>query len=234
MKALKLAVCVLMSLPYLAAAQDWSPFWAKNARGFPVADSAEVNATYAITAPDGQSALRSAQEKVELLVHDKPVADLSQYVGALQLVEAAWSGDDQAVFINASDGGDTGAWTTHAYTFSSTGAHEVPLAKLVGAASTLKSDCLRNMGSVAWRSGHGQLLVVEQVPDTSDCNNHGAEVGYLIDVAKEKIVRTLTPKELKNEFLAELGEQPRAGMAEHDQASKPAGKSKLKSVSKSD
>jgi len=207
-----LCSAVAMLLPTLVSAADWTPYWAAGAHGFAAGDSAQHDSVYVIKAPDEQSSLRSGQGKLELLTGNKPAADLSEYAGALNLIEANWSDDSRAVFVNTSDGGDAGTWTTHVFVFDDGDSiHELPVEKTIVAATKLKSDCIHNVGAAAWLEGHKQLLVVEQVP-VSGCADGGATAGYVLDTANGTIARTLTAKELKSDYAKYLGESPKANM----------------------
>ncbi|HEX7815817.1 hypothetical protein [Dyella sp.] len=219
----KLALCstVLLACSGSAWAQDWSPYWAIGAQGFHAGDSAQHDSVYTIKAPDAQSSLRDGEGKLELLVHDKPVANLSDYAGALNLIEASWSSDSQAVFVNTSDGGDGGTWTTHVFVLENGAAREIPVATAVSSATKIKSDCIHNLGSSAWLEGHSQLLVIEQVP-AGGCGSGGATAGYVLDVAGNKVTRTLSAKELKSDYAKYVGASPIANMS--TVAEKPAPK----------
>jgi hypothetical protein len=212
MKRLLVFAFIVSIYPVLGRGADQhQSFWSESARVFKATESGK----YApILSPDGE--IRFSFNGKGFTFQDKQgkiLAELQDSISTPELLEIGWSPDARDVFINASDGGASGTWNTHVFQRSGTALREIPAGKLIEQASTLRSDCqFKNVGAVAWVKGHRNLLVLEQIPDSSGCSNMGQVVGYVLDVVTLEVTEPLSAEQVRARFHSQLGSQGQAAV----------------------
>lgn len=212
MKWLMILALVVGLYPCIGRGADQhQSFWSEGAKVF----KAKENGSYeSILSPDGE--IRLSFNGAGFTFQDKQgkvLAQLQDSISTPELLEVGWSPDANDVFINASDGGASGTWSTRVFKRSDAGLREIPIEKLIEKVSTLRSDCrFKNVGAVAWIEGHRNLLVLEQVPDSSGCTNMGKVVGYVLDVVTPKVLERLNAEQVKARFHSQLGIQGQAAV----------------------
>jgi hypothetical protein len=151
-------------------------------------------------APGGWARIRVSDDTSTLKM-GKTVFEIGGIYANPLLSEVAWSEDIKGVFVNASDGGDTGTWGTLAFIETNGKAREIPVSKLIKTKHALKSDCkYLNIASVAWIDAGSELLVLEQVPNSSGCSNMNKAVVHVIDVKHNKIREVLAPAKARARY----------------------------------
>lgn len=192
-------------------ADQHQSFWSEDAKVFKALERGKYQP---IHSPDGEInfyfsgngfAFQNRQGKI--------LAALRDSVSTPELLEISWSPDARDVFINASDGGASGTWSTHVFRRTDAGLREIPVEEFIERSSALQTDCqFKNVGSVAWVKGHGNLLVLEQIPDSSGCSNMGQVVGYILNVGSLKVLERLSAEQVKARFRPQLGSQGQAAV----------------------
>lgn len=195
-------------LPVQAQAEDG--FWSANSETLGAYNVTEAT----LQSPGGKAELIYKNYTLLLTTFSHHKVDLTKFVSTPNLVEAGWSRDSRAVFINTSDGGSIGTWSIHAYVIEKNGVlEELPVAASVGSVSKLTSSCtFKNLSAVTWLDGHKKLLLIEQIPDTSNCSNMGDSSGYIYDTSINRVTAKLSKSELKKGFWDYLGPQGRGAV----------------------
>ena len=196
------------------ASETWKPYWSAGAKSLSsngLATTKEVK----IYSPDHQSLIEYHNLSMNLYVGGEKMRDLTNLIGSPYLIEIRWSDDSRAFFVNASDGGLIGTWSTYIYVLRRTSALEIPIGDLIKS-NSLNSNCHVNTASVAWLHGHRDLLILQQVPDTSNCRNMGHATGYIVSIKSRTVVKHLSPREIHEHYAQYLGIESKSAVSAPD------------------
>ncbi|MBB5356835.1 hypothetical protein HDE76_000017 [Rhodanobacter sp. ANJX3] len=214
MNMIKVAT-VLFSMAFIGAtfaSNADGGIWSKNAKDVGENTDSTLN-IFSARSPDGKKTITFTNNKLMLIVGGKTLADLTDSMYSPRLTEISWSPDSLAFFVNASDGGVEGTWVSSAYLLVNNAVKKVSVGEKINLQSTLSTDCkYKNLGSVAWLNGHRNLLLIEQVPDSSSCSHMGEATGYLYDVEHDSIANTLSPDKIKSQYSEYLGSQAKSAL----------------------
>lgn len=200
------------SVPALGA-NSGIPYWADGAKGL-VSATDGVTSGVSIYAPNHKALIKFENNELRLYVNGSPKTDLTNLIWSIYLVEIKWSRDSKAVFINTSDGGLIGTWSTFIYEIGEHGVSLTHLKKSLKYTNGMRTNCNVNTASIAWLNGHRQLLILQQVPNSSSCANMGNSMGYILDVKSHRIVKELRPNEVKLHYMKYLGVQARLAVSD--------------------
>jgi hypothetical protein len=158
-----------------------------------------------IRSPDGKHFLNVKPEGV--WVEDS--AGASRPIKAFvdpALTEIVWSPDSTRVAFSVSDGGMVGTWATVVSDLSVTSGQDIELTpEVLNAGPFAQCPEAPNLGVVGWLDGGEQLLLVEEVPPHSSCQNMGALRGYKYNMTTRKVSETLPKQTLLQHHAASLG-----------------------------
>lgn len=208
----RLILALLLSFySFLSRGADHpQPFWSQDAKVF----EATKGGYKAIFSPDGEIGFSfDGQALVFRNKRGDTLATLRDSISTPDLVETDWSSNSKEVFVNTSDGGASGTWHTRVFQRSKSSLHEIPVESLIKRISALRTDCqFKNVSAIAWVDAHHDLLVLEQVPDSSGCSNMGALAGYVVNISTLKVLERLNARQVKARFHAHLGNQGQAAV----------------------
>lgn len=141
--------------------------------------------------PDGRARIQSDDDRA-VLVMGKTSIDIADVMNP-GLTEVNWLGPAGSLFINSSSGGTIGTWTTRVFVTHGERYRDVAIGKLIAKASWLTSTCRHlNVMSVAWLDGGKNLLVLQQIPNSSRCSYMNDAVFYVVDLTTERVKERLT------------------------------------------
>lgn len=209
---------VLVILLYAASSAalsdpaSWTPYWAGGSKGLVSTTNGVANGIL-IYAPDREAFIKFQNSRLMLYVGGLSKVDLTGLIGSVYLVEIKWSSDSKAFFINASDGGLVGKWSTFIYQLGTHGVSLTKLTKPLEFDEAMLTDCGLNTASIGWVRGHRELLVMQQVPDSSDCTNMGNAVGYIFDAESKRVIEELQPSEIRLHYRKYLGLQAKLAVS---------------------
>lgn len=205
MRSVLLLLCAMATMPVSSSdASHRRSFWSKTAMIFHV----ELNGSYEpMRCPGGRIVFSFDRDRY--IFRDKQGGMLLEWMGTAstpELLEMGCSSDDTLVFVNASDGGAVGTWKTYVFGRSGLVYREINVERLVERISALRTDCeAKNVGAVAWVGSGRELLLLEQVPNSSGCSGMGRMVGYVIDVDSLTVKERLSAKQVRYRFHDRLG-----------------------------
>jgi hypothetical protein len=143
------------------------------------------------TSPDGRTRIRFSEDRGVLVV-GKSSIDVADVMNP-GLTEVNWLKPARSLFINSSSGGTIGTWSTRVFVASGERLHEVLIGRMITKASALTSRCRHlNVMSVAWLDSGKDLLVMQQVPNSSGCSHMSEAVFYVVDLTAERIKERLS------------------------------------------
>lgn len=189
-------------LPIVASATDEAETWSSQAQLLTPNPKDEFTGKW--VAPGGYASVVYSDDDVLLRIgrFKTSVGDIASYAAS---VEASWSPEAHGVFVNASEGGAVGIWSSRVFVTRKNGkVVEVPIRRIVVARRALltipcddhttkavATDCL-NFASLAWLD-HGQkLLVILAVPNSSRYPNMGDSLFFVVDLQKRRIDKMLS------------------------------------------
>lgn len=142
----------------------------------------------------------------QLIAHGK-VIDVREMMNP-GLTEVNWSKDAGALFINSSDGGEVGTWSTRVFAITGSEVREVRVGEAVSK-EAFPSDTPReylNVMSVGWIEHGAALLALRQVPNSS---SYGEDMDlarlYVVDLGSSRVIERLTPAEAARKYRSVLG-----------------------------
>jgi hypothetical protein len=201
-----LAIVILS--PVQAHGED-SAIWARHSHSL-LAAGLDAKGTATVLSPDKHAELRLHAGEFGLLVNGALIEDLSNLIGSVSLTEVLWSPDSSAFFVNASDGGEVGTWKSYVFLLSGEKVREVQVGSLIAGQSGLKTTCdYKNLGSLGWMDGHAKIMLMEQVPSSSECSNMNSIKGYVIDTEAGRVLEVLEMPAVEKRFQPYFGDRSR-------------------------
>jgi hypothetical protein len=147
---------------------------------------------------DGSAVLKIGTFKTD-------VADMASYAAS---IEVSWSPEAQGVFVNASEGGAVGTWSSRVFVTRGDKVVEIPVRKNVDNRRVIltipcggdEKDALNgnrcvNFASLAWIDHGRKLLVVQMVPNSGGYPNMNEASLFLIDLQTANVEKVISPKE---------------------------------------
>jgi hypothetical protein len=141
--------------------------------------------------PDGRTRIQSDEDRAVLVIGRSSI-NIDDVMNP-GLTEVNWLRPAGSLFINSSSGGTIGTWKTRVFVASGERHREVAVGKLIAKEASLTSTCrYLNVMSVAWLDGGKDLLVMQQVPNSSGCSHMGHAAFYVVDLTTERVKERLT------------------------------------------
>ena len=185
------------AFPMACSASD---LWAKNSETL-----RETSETIDWVSPGHVAKIHADIDKGQLTARGK-VIDIQDVMNP-GLTEVNWSNEANALFINSSDGGDVGTWTTRVFAISANGVREVKVGAAVSKQpfpSATRRQYL-NVVSVGWINSGSALLVLRQVPNSSDYRDMNLARLYVVDIKSGRVIEQLTPADAAKKYSAVFG-----------------------------
>ncbi|MGN6094073.1 MAG: hypothetical protein ACTHOL_17120 [Luteibacter jiangsuensis] len=192
-----LLAALLCSLPMASSARD---LWAKNSEKL-----SETDETIDWSSPGEVARIHANFNKGQLIVHGK-VIDVRSMMNP-GLTEVNWSKEANALFINSSDGGGVGTWSTRVFVISRSEVHEVKVGEAISKRA-FPSDTPHeylNVMSIGWINHGSVLLVLRQVPNSSSYKDMDLARFYLVDINSGRVIEQLTPADAAKKYRALFG-----------------------------
>lgn len=142
------------------------------------------------------------------------VSDIASYAAG---IEASWSAEAKGVFVNASEGGAVGTWSSRVFVTQGGQVVEIPVRKIVEKRRVIltipcggdDSDALSgnqcvNFASLAWLDHGRKLLVMQMVPNSSGYPNMDEASLFLVDLQAGEVEKIISPEEALASYRAYL------------------------------
>ncbi|HVI56044.1 MAG TPA: hypothetical protein VM621_13460 [Luteibacter sp.] len=186
-----------LALPMASSARD---LWSKNSETLK-----ETAETIDWVSPGNMAKIHAGVDEAQLTVGGK-VIDVQDVMNP-GLTELNWSNEANALFINSSDGGDVGTWSTRVFVISGNGVHEVKVGAAVSKQrfpSAIRRKYM-NVMSIGWINHGSALLVLRQVPNSSDYKDMNLARLYVVDVDSGRVIEQLTPADAAKRYRTVFG-----------------------------
>ncbi|WP_413624791.1 hypothetical protein [Luteibacter sp. Lutesp34] len=208
-----LIAALLCSLPMASSARD---LWAKNSEKL-----RETDETIDWASPGKVARIHADLNKGQLIAHGN-VVDVQSLMNP-GLTEVNWSREANALFINSSDGGDVGTWSTRVFLISGSEVHEEKVGEAVSKEAFPSDTPLEyiNVMSIGWINHGSALLVLRQVPNSSSYKDMGLAMFYLVDIKTAAVVEQLTPADAAKKYRSIFGPGAKAVVSQSDHEKQP-------------
>lgn len=209
-----LIAILILSSPMASSARD---LWAKRSENL-----RETDETIDWSSPNKVARIHADINKGQLTACGK-VNDIRNMMNP-GLTEVNWSTQANAFFINSSDGGDVGTWSTRVFLIRENGDHEVKVSEAISRQdfpSVTPREYL-NVMSIGWINHGSALLVLRQVPNSSRYRDMNVARVYVVDVQTESVTEELTSVEADKKYHAVFGPGAKAVVSQSsDDAAAP-------------